>query len=243
MAEFDETLFSLERIQYDWLPTIRQRVAISVHFLDFIFLVRVLFVGLVLGLFVGPVFGLFVGPVFGLFVGLVGGLFVGLGVGMVEAVGRATTLDEERFYGLNYLHIHPGAVPNEGVRQGCLGALIFGLVFGLVYGLGFGLGFGLVIGLAIGLVVGLLAGMAGGGEECVRYVVLRVLLIGSGSTPWNYVKFLDHATDRLLLRKVGGGYVFLHRMLLDYFAARYVERLVGGANPPSHSRSKTNRRP
>jgi hypothetical protein len=26
-----------------------------------------------------------------------------------------------------------------------------------------------------------------------------------------------------LLRKVGGGYAFIHRMLLDHFAARYVE--------------------
>jgi hypothetical protein len=45
----------------------------------------------------------------------------------------------------------------------------------------------------------------------------------NGSTPWNYARFLDHATDRILLRKVGGGYTFIHRMLLEYFAARYVE--------------------
>jgi hypothetical protein len=30
--------------------------------------------------------------------------------------------------------------------------------------------------------------------------------------------FLDEAADRLLLRKVGGGYVFVHRLLLDHFA-------------------------
>ena len=43
------------------------------------------------------------------------------------------------------------------------------------------------------------------------------------STSWNYVKFLDYAADRILLRKVGGGYLFSHRMLLEHFAARYVE--------------------
>ncbi|HYU75307.1 MAG TPA: hypothetical protein VEL31_21780 [Ktedonobacteraceae bacterium] len=27
------------------------------------------------------------------------------------------------------------------------------------------------------------------------------------------------ATERILLRKVGGGYIFIHRLLLDYFAS------------------------
>ena len=29
---------------------------------------------------------------------------------------------------------------------------------------------------------------------------------------------MDYAADHVLLRKVGGGYVFLHRTLLDHFA-------------------------
>jgi len=33
------------------------------------------------------------------------------------------------------------------------------------------------------------------------------------------VTFLDEAAERLLLRKVGGGYIFVHRLLLDYFAS------------------------
>jgi len=37
--------------------------------------------------------------------------------------------------------------------------------------------------------------------------------------PFNYIRFLDYATSRLFLRKVGGGYIFIHRMLLEYFAA------------------------
>jgi hypothetical protein len=30
---------------------------------------------------------------------------------------------------------------------------------------------------------------------------------------------LDFATERILLRKVGGGYIFVHRLLLDYFSS------------------------
>ena len=59
--------------------------------------------------------------------------------------------------------------------------------------------------------------MITGGEAVSRHLVLRFLLVCNGSTPWNYVGFLDHATARILLRKVGGGYAFTHRMLQEYF--------------------------
>jgi hypothetical protein len=79
------------------------------------------------------------------------------------------------------------------------------------------------VGLNHGQIAGLLAGLLAGGMSTIQHVVLRLWLIRNGSTPWNYVKFLDYAADRILLRKVGGGYMFIHRMLLEYFAARYVE--------------------
>jgi hypothetical protein len=34
---------------------------------------------------------------------------------------------------------------------------------------------------------------------------------------------LDYATDRIFLRKVGGGYIFIHRMLMEYFVALETE--------------------
>ena len=30
---------------------------------------------------------------------------------------------------------------------------------------------------------------------------------------------LDYAADRIFLQKVGGGYIFIHRLLLEHFAA------------------------
>jgi hypothetical protein len=35
----------------------------------------------------------------------------------------------------------------------------------------------------------------------------------------NYPPFLDYAAERILLRKAGGGYIFVHRLLLEYFAS------------------------
>jgi hypothetical protein len=73
-------------------------------------------------------------------------------------------------------------------------------------------------GLVVGLPVGLLAGLYLGGLACIRHGVLRWLLWRAGSIPWNYPRFLDYAAEHILLRKVGGGYIFLHRLMLDYFA-------------------------
>jgi hypothetical protein len=57
-----------------------------------------------------------------------------------------------------------------------------------------------------------------GAQASLQHLVLRILLVRNKTAPWKYIRFLDEATDRLLLRKVGGGYVFMHRLLLDYFA-------------------------
>jgi hypothetical protein len=88
------------------------------------------------------------------------------------------------------------------------------------------------IGLVFGLVFGLLVGLHVGGETCLKHIVLRLWLIRTGSTPWKYVRFLDYAAERILLRKVGGGYTFIHRMLLEYFAARYIDPSAAGRGPP-----------
>jgi hypothetical protein len=102
--------------------------------------------------------------------------------------------------GLTFGKIETRIVPNEGIRRSARNALFAMLVGGLV------------------------GGLTGGGETCLSQIALRLGLIRNGSTPWNYVRFLDYAAERILLRKVGGGYAFIHRMLLNHFAALYVER-------------------
>ena len=54
----------------------------------------------------------------------------------------------------------------------------------------------------------------------------------------NFVKFLDHCAKLILLKKVGGGYMFIHRMLLEWFAARYVVPGVKDASEGGPSRPK-----
>ena len=52
----------------------------------------------------------------------------------------------------------------------------------------------------------------------IKHYALRLILWLSGNTPFKFIKFLDHCAKLILLKKVGGGYIFIHRMLLDYFA-------------------------
>jgi hypothetical protein len=58
----------------------------------------------------------------------------------------------------------------------------------------------------------------GGGKACIQHLILRCLLSLGGNTPWNYAQFLDCAAERIFLQKVGGGYIFVHRLLLEHFA-------------------------
>ncbi len=64
----------------------------------------------------------------------------------------------------------------------------------------------------------LLGALGFGGLACIQHIVMRFLLWRSGQLPWNLPRFLDYAAERILLRKVGGGYIFIHRLLLEYFA-------------------------
>ena len=179
------------------------------------------------------VFWLHTAVIIGLTVGLVGGLGYGLAVGLVA--------------GLSFGEIETRALPNEGIHRsarqavvvgllsgvfitlalglaaGLAGGLIFGLIDGPAGGLVFGLILGTGLGAAFGLFGGCFAGLKAGGGAFIKHFVLRLWLIRSGSIPLNYVKFLDFAADRMLLRKVGGGYMFIHRMLLEWFAERCVK--------------------
>ena len=179
----------------------------------------------------------------GLFVGLVVGLVIGLGVDVVRGLrvgliyGLIGLVSCLLVYGLfgglsrDILDKRHSVKPNQGIWRSARNALLVGLGTGLALGvvlelvrwLVFGqvdvLGSGMLSALLIGLGGGLLSGLLSGGEACVKHFVLRFFLWRAKLVPWNYPEFLDYAAECNLLRKVGGGYIFVHRLLLDYFAS------------------------
>ena len=84
---------------------------------------------------------------------------------------------------------------------------------------------GLLAALIVGLAGGIIVGLLNGWLAYIRHVVLRALLSRAGVIPSDYPDFLDEAASRILLRKVGGSYIFIHRLLLDYFAKQETEQL------------------
>jgi len=164
----------------------------------------------------------YLGLVFGLFAigsplhGLVGGLVFGLTYGL--AAGLEAALRNER------------TRPNEGIRQSARHALWLGLATGVAAGLAVGLTYGLLgvssfesgligglfSGLLAGLAVGLVVGLVVGGDACLQHYAVRAQLTRTGAAPWRYGSFLDAMTERLLLRRAGSAYLFVHRLLRDH---------------------------
>lgn len=58
-----------------------------------------------------------------------------------------------------------------------------------------------------------------GGKSFLQLFLLRLILATSGGLPFRANTVLEQATERILLRRAGSGYLFIHRLVLEYFAA------------------------
>lgn len=52
----------------------------------------------------------------------------------------------------------------------------------------------------------------------VQHFILRLIFIPDRHIHWNYARFLNYCTERLLLQRVGRRYRFIHKLLEDYFS-------------------------
>ncbi len=122
-------------------------------------------------------------------------------------------------FGLRGPAIEKKNFPNQGIFKTVQNSIILGSSSGLFFLLLFWLMSGkFMVGLFFFLMLGLVGGLIGGGAACIRHFTLRIVCYFNGYIPWNYAKFLDYATERLFMQKVGGGYIFIHRMLMEHFA-------------------------
>jgi hypothetical protein len=168
------------------------------------------------------------------------GLLVALAVGIAVALvsiyvySRRVWLVFGLVYGLSVWillgltagEVEPVARPNQGIRRSARSATRVGLAVGLVSGLGGILGgfvigepyYGLVYGFSSAALVGLFGAVVSGAYACLSHFALRLVLWWSGTLPWNLEAFLDDAAQRIILRRAGGGYTFIHRLLLEHIA-------------------------
>lgn len=254
MDQHSQTEFYIEWMSSDWLPDSGSRAACH----D----VERLVVGLLGGLPTLVIFGLLFGLIAGLLFGLIASVIFGLLGGRLFAmmgiwrnIGIRDGLVAELLIGTQggllfgrsgeKLAKHSLVTPNQGIwlsgRNGLLNGLVAGLLGGLIAGPSVGPSIETSVGLLfvlLALVIGgLFFGLESGGRVFFQHFVLRWFLWRAGSMPWNYVRFLDYAAERILLRKVGGGYIFVHRLLLEYFAT------LDDVSIPSHGGARRGGRP
>jgi transcriptional regulator with XRE-family HTH domain len=170
-------------------------------------------------------------PSYGLRYGLFYGLMVGIIIGTTIMLTQILTSG----WSSSILPGHQRIRPNWGItrsaRNSLLAALLSGPPGGMMSGGAIALSFKVVAGLAgwqiLGLGFALILGieftvqiaLAYGSIAVLEHYVLRWYLWRFGDMPLNYVAFLDYAVERILLRRVGGDYMFSHRLLLEYFSS------------------------
>jgi hypothetical protein len=178
-----------------------------------------------------------IGSGVGMVLGLLFGLSVGMGIQLIFGLilGASTGLGSGLIGGFHSADIQFKTRPNEGIRQSAKNAVVIVLVAGLVAGPAVGLIVGLVkklsggqfvwlpITLVFGLAFGLIGGLIQGGKASIFHYTLRTSLARTGRLPWRLVPFLDHCVERIFLRRVGGGYIFVHRLLQEHFTSLTTE--------------------
>jgi DNA polymerase III delta prime subunit len=198
--------------------------------------------GLIIGLSVGLMNGLVLWPMngvrVGLFVGMISGLSFGLFIMLCGGFTYRVKVDKES----------PNQGIKLSLKNSVVAFLVTSLVVSLIVGLiveligeqfsgqssgqsggGFAMDLaelrqliGLIArhltGLSVGLFGGLIVGLNRGGSAVIKHYTLRLILWLQGYTSIEFIRFLDQCAKLIFLKKVGCGYIFTHRMLLEYFA-------------------------
>ncbi|WP_414755290.1 NACHT domain-containing protein [Anabaena sp. CCY 9910] len=148
---------------------------------------------------------------FGLLLGVNFGLFFGLA------------------FGINVRELENKTIPNQGTYKSITNtinisilvtffATLSMLLIKIVLPSDINLKQDLSSSLVFGLFLGIFIGITKSGTPAIKHFALRLILYFNGYIPWNYARFLDYCTERMLLQRVGGRYRFIHKLLQDHFA-------------------------
>ncbi|HBK23776.1 MAG TPA: hypothetical protein DDZ60_15140, partial [Planktothrix sp. UBA10369] len=74
----------------------------------------------------------------------------------------------------------------------------------------------LIVGMGLGLLWAILLEKSGLKQKIEQFVI-RWILWKDGNIPGNYQRFLDDATNKLLLQRTGDRYRFINLLLRDHF--------------------------
>jgi hypothetical protein len=126
--------------------------------------------------------------------------------------------------------------PNQGILQSARRGLVLGLAAFIFVEVGSALFIAiesrtdelsqlddnLISALTLSVPAGLAVAAYLGGFAWLQHHFARVILSRDSCMPFELTEFLEFAVNRVLMFRVGGGYLFTHRLLLDHFAAEWI---------------------
>jgi hypothetical protein len=210
LVGYSQSIRPVETLSWSWLNVRKSLRSVGLTALSVVLFSVLL--GVLLAIFV-PAEGMGLG--LWLLIMFLSGLLLALMIGLLLVL----------FAGLTGGELSTRAYPNQGMRRSGRNALISGLLVGSF--VGFTVGLILLRGKdtraypAFLLAGQLSVGLWYGGRSYLQHLILRVLLWNGDLAPLGYARFLDYAAERILLRKVGGGYIFVHRLLQEHFASKW----------------------
>ncbi len=163
---------------------------------------------------------------------LIGGLIAGLitwkisGMMVFLSVGLVVGLID----GLSGSNIDKIKIPNQGIWQSLKNASLFALIGAISMAIPAVIMSKQLLAMIVessvlqnkigtvnivlsAIIVGALFGFTQAGMAGIQHFTLRLILWCNGYIPWNYARFLDYATERKFLQRVGGRYQFIHKLL------------------------------
>lgn len=135
--------------------------------------------------------------------------------------------------GLSGTRISVKTIPGQGIWLSLRNAALVGVVVTILTGLALGLSnspgetilsqaqapsasfFKTTVRLSVA--TGLILALYFGGVTALNHGLIRLFVWQEGGLPLNLTRFFAHAVRLNFMRRVGGGYIFIHRLLQDYF--------------------------
>ena len=227
MEQDPQGIFLIEQMQPTLLNSLLPKLIYSIGVGWIYTLLYGISIGLPFWWSYGWLNALIIGVIFGIAFGLSIWLIIGLRIDFIidEIILAIFKLIDKLRYGKiieqKYIKKVTTTTPNQGMKESAKRAFIGG-VFGAIIGAIMGIIQSEM--LLIGIFFGLTFGWTTQGLACIQHFTLRLILYFNNYIPWNYARFLNYAADRIFLQKVGGGYIFIHRMLMEHFAQMQLER-------------------
>lgn len=141
------------------------------------------------------------------------------------------------FGGLSAKTVETDTSPDQGIRLSLRKARLSGLLVACVTGVGAVIYFAgppiyfgdplpsvselVLFAVLVSAYFGLLAGLWFGGLDVIYHETLLRCLARRGTLPRRLATFLEEMSKLALVQRVGSGYIFLHRLLLEHFADRH----------------------